>query len=193
MIVNKFNVMCGETSPNEANSPLVVDANAVLALAGTDQRFQSTTRRDRQILQGCRYMQELKFATRLAFDRRPFFHRLVVEQPFRVFASERLDYSASIAFSGWHANHYGADFVGRCLAWRRFRVARNLAEHRALRPASGTMAPFAISPLVQDEQERIEGGTNLQDLGWIGRGARALVHRPARQVATIFKIDIRHM
>jgi hypothetical protein len=39
MIVNNFNLLCMTINPNEANTPLVVDADAVLSSAVAAQSF----------------------------------------------------------------------------------------------------------------------------------------------------------
>ena len=49
MIVDDFNFHGAALSPSKANAPLVVDANAVLALSVASQRFETMRRRNEEV------------------------------------------------------------------------------------------------------------------------------------------------
>ena len=56
MTIYDFNIICTDIFPNEANSPLVIDANRMLPLAVPAQSLQPIIRRDPQIHKGvCRH------------------------------------------------------------------------------------------------------------------------------------------
>jgi len=57
MIIRDFDIVGIAISPHKANSPLIVDANAVLALAIASQRFQAVAWRRNQIAQLSRDVQ----------------------------------------------------------------------------------------------------------------------------------------
>jgi hypothetical protein len=51
MIVDDFNLLGSAIAPDKANSPLVVDADAVLSGPPSLQRFEAISRRSRQVCQ----------------------------------------------------------------------------------------------------------------------------------------------
>ena len=50
MVVDEFDVASAAGAPGEADAPLVVDADAVLAGAGADQLLQAIARRHPQVV-----------------------------------------------------------------------------------------------------------------------------------------------
>ena len=64
MVVHNFHVKCILALPAEADAPLVIDADAVLAVPVTLQRFESITRRGAQIVQPPRLVQQQQFPPR---------------------------------------------------------------------------------------------------------------------------------
>ena len=50
--------------PEEANSPLVIDANTMLSLPVTPEHFEAIAGRYAQVFQPCGGMQEQKFSSR---------------------------------------------------------------------------------------------------------------------------------
>lgn len=50
MVVADFNVVCATVFPDEADSVLIIDADAVLTFTVTDQLLQTVTRRDAQVV-----------------------------------------------------------------------------------------------------------------------------------------------
>ena len=64
MIVNNFNIFRAVHAPAKTNSPLVVNANAVLAFPITFQRFKPIRRWRKQVPQFRCIIQHLEFAGR---------------------------------------------------------------------------------------------------------------------------------
>jgi hypothetical protein len=61
MIVDDLDVESVALFPNEANSPLIINANAVLTLAVASQRFQAIARGSQQVSQRSRAMEVKQF------------------------------------------------------------------------------------------------------------------------------------
>jgi hypothetical protein len=71
MVIHDFDVLGSAACPPKADSPLVVDPDAVLALAVAPQGFQSIARRDPQVIEATGDLELAKFATcgdRTAFE-----------------------------------------------------------------------------------------------------------------------------
>ena len=68
MVINNFNLVGVPVQPHKTNSPLIVDANAVLTSAIAAQSFQSIARWDAQEIQRGRSVQLLQLAQRHAGD-----------------------------------------------------------------------------------------------------------------------------
>ena len=68
MIVGDLDLESIALPPNEANPPLVVDPNAVLALAVAQELFEVVSRRNIQICQAIRCIQNPKFDVGPALD-----------------------------------------------------------------------------------------------------------------------------
>jgi hypothetical protein len=62
MVINNFHPIRVAVAPDEANPPLVIDANAVLADAAALQGFQPVARRRQQIAQCPRPVQVFQFS-----------------------------------------------------------------------------------------------------------------------------------
>ena len=77
--------------PDEANAPLIIDANAVLALATALQRFKSIARRYAQIIQHRGPVKLFKFAQGGPLDVNPAANTLTEEECPRLFAVEGFD------------------------------------------------------------------------------------------------------
>lgn len=91
MIVNDLDLGCSIDGPNEAQAPLSIDADAVLALSIVLQRFKTVPGRNLQVLKNCRPVQLCEFAKRGALDVHPAAHTLAFKEGFGVFAFEALD------------------------------------------------------------------------------------------------------
>jgi hypothetical protein len=68
MVVDDFDMAWSSFLPDEADAPLVVDQDAVLAGAVAFQRFQPIAGRDTQILQDARLIEQTQFAQRRRLD-----------------------------------------------------------------------------------------------------------------------------
>jgi hypothetical protein len=88
MVVNDFDIVRLSILPSETDSPLVIDADAVLAGAVADQRFETIPQRDSQILKFLRRMQVHQLAPGCPFDGAEPPHRPVVKQIARIPAAE---------------------------------------------------------------------------------------------------------
>jgi hypothetical protein len=64
MVIDDFDVLGAAVRPSEADAPLVVDANAVLALPVSPQGLQPVPRRNPQIAEATRDLELAKLATR---------------------------------------------------------------------------------------------------------------------------------
>jgi hypothetical protein len=62
VVINNFNLVGVPVKPHKAQSPLIVDANAVLTSTIADQSLQSVARRDAQEIQRGRSVQLLQLA-----------------------------------------------------------------------------------------------------------------------------------
>ena len=68
MIINDFDLLGSAIAPDKANSPLVVDADAVLTGPASFQRLEAITWRWRQICQLFRLMDQPQLALRHALN-----------------------------------------------------------------------------------------------------------------------------
>ena len=89
MVVHNFYVQRILTMPAEANPPLIVHADAVLAFAVVFQRLQVVAIRDTQIIQAPGLMQHQQFPPRHALNlpRQPA-RRFIVKQLFSFVAGK---------------------------------------------------------------------------------------------------------
>jgi hypothetical protein len=92
MIINDLNVEGVAVLPHETNPPLVIDTDTVLPLAIAFQRFESISRRRRQVLQFACSVKLPQFALGHAFDCPETADALTAIKPFGVFGPERLDH-----------------------------------------------------------------------------------------------------
>ena len=89
MIVHNLDILSIAIAPDKADSPLVIDADAVLALAITRELFKAIAGRNAQILQRLRVVQHGELASGDSFDALETRKPQAVENRFRVPASER--------------------------------------------------------------------------------------------------------
>jgi len=64
MIIYDLNIVSIAIAPHKADTPLIVDANTVLPVSVAFERFQSITRKRRQVAQFRGYIQLSKFSLR---------------------------------------------------------------------------------------------------------------------------------
>jgi hypothetical protein len=88
VVVHKLNLICIPFSPGEADSPLIVDSNAVGTRSIALQQFKLVARRYAQILQPHRPVQEQKIPARRPLDRLKSPNSLVVKEQCRIRALE---------------------------------------------------------------------------------------------------------
>ena len=62
MIIHNLDAFSVAFCPDEADAPLIVDSNTVLARAAADQGLQSVPGRSREIAKQCRLIQLTQFA-----------------------------------------------------------------------------------------------------------------------------------
>ena len=91
MIVNDFDVLRAGIGPDETNTPLIIDANAVLAFVVAAKWFEPIAWRYHQILQDACSVQHGQLSHRNRFDLNEALHPLSVEKQLSVFAGEGLD------------------------------------------------------------------------------------------------------
>jgi len=68
MVVRYLNLVCISIMPSEANSPLVVNPNAMLAGAMTGKFFQAVTRWNAKVIQPLGCVQDDQFIPRHAME-----------------------------------------------------------------------------------------------------------------------------
>jgi hypothetical protein len=68
VVVADLDVVRTVRPPDETETPLVVDPNAVLSIPVASQALQAVPRRAPQVIQGVRRVQEKKLPVRLALD-----------------------------------------------------------------------------------------------------------------------------
>ena len=62
VVVDKFDIFCTSFSPYKTESPLRVDANAVLATSIADESLQPISRRDPEVFEVFRRVDQLEFS-----------------------------------------------------------------------------------------------------------------------------------
>ena len=68
MVVDDLYIRWANVGPNEAQSPLLIDPNAVLALTITSKSLKAVARRDAHKIQACSGIQLCQFASCNLFD-----------------------------------------------------------------------------------------------------------------------------
>lgn len=66
MVIHDFDDLSSATRPPKADSPLVIDADAVLALAVAPEGFQSIARRDPQVIEAASDLELPKLLSAMA-------------------------------------------------------------------------------------------------------------------------------
>jgi len=95
VVIDNFDFGGAFSGPDEAQSELIIDADAVLAAPVPVQRLQAIGRRYAQIPQIGRNVEHRQLAQGSGFDVAPPRHALAIEQRLRAFAGERLDRQGS--------------------------------------------------------------------------------------------------
>src|SRR5713101_2431243 len=92
MVVDDLDVPRAVVSPSEANSPLIIDSDAVLPTPITAKLFQSVARRHSQVVQIFRAVQHLQLPFDLRLERPELPRRTASEQLLGVARSKRPDH-----------------------------------------------------------------------------------------------------
>ena len=92
MIVDNLDIVGVTVSPAKADSPLIVDANAVLPTTISSQLFQPIGRWDPEIIKRSRRIQHQQLSQRDSLDRREPLGVLSPENPLRLLAAEPPDH-----------------------------------------------------------------------------------------------------
>jgi hypothetical protein len=90
MVIHDFDRIRSIVFPDKTNSPLVIDSNAVLALAVTTQAFQPVTRQPGQVSQTGGLIQPVQAAFRLCLDTVESSYPMAFIQLLRVLAFKSL-------------------------------------------------------------------------------------------------------
>jgi hypothetical protein len=97
MIIGDFNLQGAVFVPLETDTPLIVDANAVLPLPVTAQRFKPVCGRDAEIINRGGMVQHDKFSFRNPLDiLRQFFRKTAMKDFFRLLALKRFDHNMTV-------------------------------------------------------------------------------------------------
>jgi hypothetical protein len=100
VVVHNLDLECISITPDETNTPLVVDADAVLPFALAPQSLQPIARRRSQIAQLRSAIQLPQFAPRHMLDRSKLSARTSLVKLFRLVAFEGLDHLYASVQSG---------------------------------------------------------------------------------------------
>jgi len=92
MIIDDLHVPCRAVAPDEAHPPLIVDADAPLALAVAFQGFQPVVRRNAQRVNALGGVQHLELPDRHLCDIGEAGYPLALKQGPGLFGSEPLDH-----------------------------------------------------------------------------------------------------
>jgi hypothetical protein len=95
VIVHYLNFMRLAVSPDEADSPLVVDSDTVPSSPISPERFEPVTRGNPEFVQSLGGMDVEKFAPGHALDRPEPKHGPILEKQFGVMTSKRPGYSVN--------------------------------------------------------------------------------------------------
>ena len=96
MIFRDFNVLHVAIFPDEADAPLIVNANAVLMLAIASQLFEPVTRHRRQVIQSLRGVDHHQLPKRLLLELLELPYPLAIEQALGGSRSKRFDHTPRI-------------------------------------------------------------------------------------------------
>jgi hypothetical protein len=96
VIVDNLDIVRVSVLPPKADAPLVVDANAVLTLSVTAQRFEPIAGRDAQVLKRACSMQVQELSPCLPLDRAKPGDEFIVKEPGRVAVIKRSYHPRSI-------------------------------------------------------------------------------------------------
>jgi hypothetical protein len=96
LIIHNFDIVRVAVLPSKANSPSIIDTDAILSLPIPFQRFQLIAGRLPQILKGFGAIQVEKFASCLPFEGLKTANWAIIKESGGVAASERFDHLGRI-------------------------------------------------------------------------------------------------
>jgi hypothetical protein len=96
MVVDDLHVIRAAVMSDEAQAPLVVDADTVLALAITAQRLEAIAGRNFQVFHPVSSVEHLKLASRDGFKRLEPAYRFPAEEPLGIPTAEGADHISDI-------------------------------------------------------------------------------------------------
>jgi len=96
VVIHNFNLVRVALAPYEANPPLVVDPNTVLAFSVSAQALQPIPWWRGQIAESCSEMQLVKLSPGNTLNRLKPAHRFSAEEALGVDATERADHTSSL-------------------------------------------------------------------------------------------------
>lgn len=91
MVVDDLYIGGAFCRPDEADAPLLVDADAVLSLSVVPQGLQAVAGRGLQVIKNCRPVELRQLAQRGSLNVHPAFDALALIEGLGVFALEALD------------------------------------------------------------------------------------------------------
>ena len=107
MVIADLDVVRSIRSPDEADSPLVVDTNAVLSGPVASESLQSVARWASQVVQGVGRIQHEKLPVRLALDLGPQAgNPLTFEDPPRQGGPKAADHAARLSCAASNVKRY---------------------------------------------------------------------------------------
>ena len=96
VIIDNLGVLCRASSPDKADSPLIVDPDTVLPLPVTDQHLDPIPWNRRQIFQFLSVIEHPQFSPRNRFDAFEPASPFAVEQLLGLLGAERSNHAGSI-------------------------------------------------------------------------------------------------
>ena len=103
MVINNLDILRSALSPDEADSPLIVDSDAVQPLSAAAQSFEPVSRNGRNVCQGFCVVEQTQFSTR---DIAELPVALALEQFLGVPAAGGADHTESISRHQLNDAHY---------------------------------------------------------------------------------------
>jgi hypothetical protein len=96
MVINYLDIVSVAPVPTETESPLIIDPNAVLALARAAQFFEPIARRNPQVLDRSGIVQHDELTTSGLFDSAKTCGTSPIEERLGVLASKRSDHANAV-------------------------------------------------------------------------------------------------
>jgi hypothetical protein len=96
MIIHDLNVIGVPVSPNKADTPLIVDPNAVLPFPVSVECFEAVPRRRRQVAQLSRNIQLAKFSLGHSLNAAKSLHPLPGMEPLRLLRPKGFDHRGNV-------------------------------------------------------------------------------------------------